>query len=71
MSKDLQKLPVLQGEFLTDLTALDRFREGIIRVENQNKSWWLPRFGLRESIRGKSTEGALLQTVSIAIHGTF
>ncbi len=51
MSKEFQELPVLQGEFLPDLTALDRFREGIIRVENQNKSWWLPRFGLRESIR--------------------
>ena len=51
MSKEFQELPVLQGEFLPDLTALDRFREGIIRVGNQNKSWWLPRFGLRESIR--------------------
>ena len=51
ISKEFQKLPVLQGEYLSDLTALDRFREGIIRIESQNKSWWMPRFGLRESIR--------------------
>jgi type VI secretion system protein ImpL len=51
ISKEFQKLPVLHGEYLSDLTALDRFREGIIRIEKQNKSWWMPRFGLRESIR--------------------
>ncbi len=50
ISNEFQKLPVLQSEYVSDLTTLDTFRKGIIRIEKQNSSWWIPRFGLRESI---------------------
>ena len=41
--------PVFQGEFLTDMSLIDGFRQAILKVEDQNRSWWIPRFGLNES----------------------
>lgn len=41
--------PVLQGEIITDLGTLDRYRQAILVVEKSNSNWWIPRFGLDES----------------------
>jgi type VI secretion system protein ImpL len=30
---------------------MDRFRREIVRVEDRNRHWWIPRFGLNESLR--------------------
>ncbi len=43
--------PVLEGQVLTDTVILERFREAILKVEEQNSNWWIPRFGLHESIQ--------------------
>ena len=47
---------VLQGEFLTDTAIMERFQIAISGIEERNRSWWLPRFGLHES---EETEFAL------------
>ncbi len=41
---------VLKGESKADMETMDRFCQGILRVERQNRNWWVPRFGLNESI---------------------
>jgi type VI secretion system protein ImpL len=51
VSHQFAKPPVLQGEILTDLATMDRFRQAILRVEEENRSWKVPRFGLHESIK--------------------
>lgn len=49
VSHDFDKPVSLRGEMLSDLVAMDRFKEGILKVERQNQGWWIPRFGLNES----------------------
>ncbi|BBO88779.1 type VI secretion protein IcmF/TssM N-terminal domain-containing protein [Desulfosarcina ovata] len=51
VSGQFSKPPVLQGELTTDVLTLDRFRQAVSRVEEQNANWWIPRLGLTESIR--------------------
>jgi len=51
ISNVVHSLPVMTGDFTTDMASLDQFRAGIIRVEEQNSKWWIPRFGLTESIQ--------------------
>jgi type VI secretion system protein ImpL len=46
---DEVKPPVLQGEILADVITMNRFHQGILKAENQNRNWWIPRFGLNES----------------------
>lgn len=45
------KSPALQGELMSDMDGMDRFRQAILKVEAQNQDWWIPRFGLTETIR--------------------
>ncbi len=49
VSHEFAKPPVLRGEIMADLVTMDRFRQTILRVEEQNRNWWIPRFGLNES----------------------
>ncbi len=49
ISHEFSTPPVLQGEVLTDVVIMDRFLHGILKVEDQNEGWWIPRFGLGES----------------------
>ncbi|MGV8074539.1 MAG: type VI secretion protein IcmF/TssM N-terminal domain-containing protein [Syntrophobacteraceae bacterium] len=37
------------GEILTDMTTLDRFRQVILKVEDENRHWLIPRFSLNQS----------------------
>jgi type VI secretion system protein ImpL len=50
VSHALAKPPLLQGEFLADLVTMDRFNKGVKSVVDKNRNWWLPRFGLIESV---------------------
>jgi type VI secretion system protein ImpL len=43
--------PVLKGELLPDLATMDRFGQTVLRIETQNQNWWIPRFGLTESVK--------------------
>jgi type VI secretion system protein ImpL len=49
VSRQFDKPPVLQGELTTDVLTLDRFRQAVTRVEEQNAHWWIPRLGLTAS----------------------
>jgi type VI secretion system protein ImpL len=49
-SHEISKPFEFQGEFIEDLAVLNRFDKAIINVEKQNRNWWVPRFGLHESI---------------------
>lgn len=46
---EFAKPPVLKGEILSDMVTMDRFCQSILKVEDQNRGWWIPRFGLTES----------------------
>ncbi len=46
---EFAKPPVLKGEILSDLVTMDRFCQSILKVEEENRGWWIPRFGLTES----------------------
>ena len=41
----------LRGDLQADLDSLESFRRDIARVEEQNRHWWIPRFGLTESLK--------------------
>ncbi len=47
---ELGYAPVLKGELLNDLVTMDRFGQTIVKIEAQNQNWWIPRFGLNESL---------------------
>ncbi len=53
-SREFTSPPVLQGEMVSDITVMDRFRETILQMESQNRGWWIPRFGLNESLEVES-----------------
>jgi type VI secretion system protein ImpL len=40
----------LKGELLADLATMDQSKKAILRVEDQNQHWWIPRLGLKESL---------------------
>lgn len=41
--------PEMKGELRTDLTTMERYRHMILTVEERNRNWWIPRFGLNQS----------------------
>ncbi|MEW6599495.1 MAG: type VI secretion protein IcmF/TssM N-terminal domain-containing protein [Nitrospirota bacterium] len=49
-SHEFTKPPVMQRDFMADLVTMNRFSNAILKVEEQNRGWWIPRFGLNESI---------------------
>lgn len=48
-SAEISKIPDLNGDSMTDLVTMDRFRKMVTDVEQNNLNWWIPRFGLNES----------------------
>jgi len=64
----IDKLPELKGDLMTDLAIMDRFQQMIISVENRNRNWWIPRFGLNES---KSVEAILKARYCKKFQGRF
>lgn len=51
VSQEFTKPAALRGDTTANLVVMDRFRREILRVEERNRHWWIPRFGLNESIR--------------------
>ena len=45
-----QSGPVMQGDLLMDVVNLDQYQQAILRIEERNRNWWMPRFGLTHSI---------------------
>ena len=52
-SHEFAKQPALQGMFMPDLVTMNRFNNAILTVEERNRDWWIPRFGLYESINAE------------------
>lgn len=50
-SHGFAKTAPLRGEMLADLASMEHFRQNILKVEDQNRHWWIPRFGLTESVK--------------------
>ena len=42
---------IFSGEILKDVASFENFKEVIAKVDNKNNNWWIPRFGLNESIK--------------------
>jgi len=51
VSREFSSPPAVTGETLSDLMTLDRFRNTLVKIEDQNRHWWIPRFGLSESLQ--------------------
>lgn len=49
VSREFMKPSMMQGELIEDTILMDRFRQAVLRVEAQNRKWWIPRLGLNES----------------------
>lgn len=49
--REFSKPAVLQGELMADVITMDRFRQALIKAENGNRNWWIPRLGLNESLK--------------------
>jgi type VI secretion system protein ImpL len=50
VSRQFAAAQVLEGDIITILDRTDRYRQAIAEVEFKNQHWWIPRFGLNESI---------------------
>ena len=48
--KEFLESPIIRGDLLLDVVSLDQYQQAILKVEEGNKNWWIPRFGLYESI---------------------
>ncbi len=51
VSREFSSPPAITGEALQDIMTLSHFRAALTRVENDNRGWWIPRFGLNESLQ--------------------
>lgn len=51
VSRQFERTPPLSADPVNNLLVLESFRQGILRVEERNRAWWVPRFGLDESRR--------------------
>jgi type VI secretion system protein ImpL len=51
ISHEFSKPITLQGDFAETIIHMERFNQAILNVEKQNRNWWMPRFGLKESIK--------------------
>ncbi len=50
---EFSKPAVLQGDLLTDVITMDRFRKALSQVETENRNWWIPRMGLNASLNAE------------------
>jgi len=51
ISQEFSRPAALGGDMFANLVTMNRFRREIVRVESRNRHWWIPRFGLNESVR--------------------
>ncbi|MBF0527907.1 MAG: hypothetical protein HQK55_01290 [Deltaproteobacteria bacterium] len=50
LTDDLIRPPVLTNNLEKDLILMDRYRTELLELEDNNKKWWMPRFGLEQTI---------------------
>jgi len=68
VTRELAQPPVMTGRYLTDLVTMDRFRGAVAKLEKENHNWWIPRFGLNESLK---VETSLKDRYCKQFHGGF
>ena len=51
-----QDPPVLRSELVVDVSMLEKYRQAIVNLEDANRGWIIPRFGLNQS---RQVEGRL------------
>lgn len=51
---EFDKETILEGNLFNDISTLDRHRSALLKVEKENRKWWIPRLGLHESIEVES-----------------
>lgn len=49
VTNEISERAEFRGEILTDMATLDRFRQATLKVEEENRHWIIPRFGLNQS----------------------
>ncbi len=49
-SQAFSKPPVLEGVLLNDVITMERFRQAVADISRRNTGWWIPRFGLDQSL---------------------
>ena len=50
-ANDVAQAPVMTGQLQADLLTMERFKQVVSNLETENAHWWIPRFGLTESIK--------------------
>ena len=50
ISQEFQKPIVFENDIVADTITMDRYLDAILRVEEKNRHFWIPRLGLRESL---------------------
>ncbi|BDU73722.1 type VI secretion protein IcmF/TssM N-terminal domain-containing protein [Mesoterricola silvestris] len=48
-----RNLPVITGDVAQDLLAVDQVRMDVSTMKRINRNWWIPRFGLDQSLRAE------------------
>jgi type VI secretion system protein ImpL len=51
VSREFAQPPLLQGKLVEDVLTMGRFQQAVLRVGERNSNWWVPRFGLNESVK--------------------
>ena len=49
ISQEFQKPIVLENDLVADTITMDRYLDAILRIEEKNRHFWIPRLGLTES----------------------
>ena len=52
--REFEKPAILQGDLLADVITMDRYRQALVKVEVENRNWWMPRLGLNKSLEVES-----------------
>ncbi len=50
---EVAEKPKFQGDIMADMATFERIKEAILKVEEQNRGWWIPRFGLTQSMEAE------------------
>ncbi|OQY08376.1 MAG: hypothetical protein B6I22_00760 [Desulfobacteraceae bacterium 4572_123] len=55
ISREFSKPALLSGELFNDVITMNRFQQAVLKIEKQNRHWWIPRMGLNQSLDVENT----------------
>ncbi|MFN2199348.1 MAG: type VI secretion protein IcmF/TssM N-terminal domain-containing protein, partial [Anaerolineales bacterium] len=50
LRREFSNPAILQGDLVSDVITMDRFRQALLKAQDQNRNWWVPRLGLNASL---------------------